>query len=281
MTSRTKPVSRETLDEAYSPSLLVPEYAQILEAQRVASENARSTLPCQLDVPYSSLPGASLDWFPPPRDGSGAVLAFVHGGHWQELSSTVSCFLAPGLSEIGVGFAAIGYPLAPYARLRTIVACVQDAIRLLVDAVGGDHQRLHIAGSSAGAHLVAAAQSGVNSPTPPVAGAYLLSGVFDLARVQRSYVNRVVRISEREREDLSPARHPAPIASRIVLATAEVDPDEYVRQRRLYGRALAGVADMVDEMTVPRSNHFDLPTHIVNPSSILGQTVRRNLGVES
>lgn len=279
--SPERPDSPEWLDAEYSPSRTVPGWRSVLADGRRRSDAAKESLRCELDVPYGDGPGERLHHFPPRRPGS-PLLVFVHGGHWQELSIDDSCFAAPTLVEQGAGLLAVGYRLAPAGTLDAMVDSIARALEWVTEhalALGGTPGRIHAAGSSAGAHLVAMALgTAPSAASVRVAGVALLSGVYDLNRLRRTYVNDALGLTEADACRNSPV-HFLPIrADEVLLARGGTETSEYGRQHDLLVGALRqpGVSSLV----AGDRNHFNLPLGLGDPRDELGRAVLRQMRLE-
>lgn len=115
---------------------------------------------------YATTPGVdpdlqSLDlYLPATRAGTRPILAFVHGGGWQDGDKSAierSGMVEAGLRE-GYLVASINYRLAPAAGFPAHAEDVGAAAAWLhahASELGGDPSALVLIGHSAGAHLVA------------------------------------------------------------------------------------------------------------------------------
>jgi arylformamidase len=272
------------LDAEYSPSRLVPDHRSILAEYRRLSDVAKRTLPCELNVRYGDSEGELLHHFPPREDGA-PLLVYVHGGHWQELSIDDSCFAAPALVDRGAGLVALGYRLAPEGTLDAMVASVARGLEWVVanaPALGGTARSVYAAGSSAGAHLLAMALSTAPAAAPVrLAGAALLSGVYDLDRIRLTYVNDALGLTEEDARRNSPVRFLPISADEVLVARGETETDEYRRQHDLLVAALrrAGPEAEVRSLVCGTRNHFDLPLGLGDPDDELGRAMLRTMGV--
>src|SRR6202012_48824 len=109
---------------------------------------------------------------------------------WKAISRDESGFIAPRWQKAGVHVAVLDYTLAPEVSLSEIVEQMTRALRYIISrssSLGFDPPRIVIAGHSAGGQLAAVSQCVPEAPR--VCGLALLSGVFELAPVQGSYVN--------------------------------------------------------------------------------------------
>jgi arylformamidase len=269
---------RTELDRSFSPSTCVPDIDVFL--REYANRSAVARAAGYQELRYGPRPPALLDYFPADRPGA-PLLVYVHGGYWQELDKADSSFAAPGLLDQGVAFAALGYGLAPDYSLDEIVAMVRAGLWWLVS-----HLRpgaVYLAGSSAGAHLVAMALldgwlPGGRHPADVFASATLLSGVYDLRRLRLTYVNDKLGLDAAAAVRHSPLDQLPDRLPPLVVARGEHETDEFAAQQtRLVAEARRRDAD-VTELVVPGRNHFDLPLDLGTPGTALGDAVLGILG---
>ncbi|MDN2501074.1 alpha/beta hydrolase [Nocardia nova] len=266
---------RNELDREYSPSSVAPQYLSILRSYGIRSASARERHPHDADVRYGPEPAETLSFFPPARRPA-PVHVFVHGGHWQESSKEDSCFAAPAFLRAGAGFVALGYGLAPRRTLGDMVRSVRRGIRWIADHAGDLGIRpdgVYLSGSSAGAHLVAAAVASDGVDLAPIAGITLLSGVYDLEPVRHSYVNDLVGMTPADVRAYSPIRHLPLRAPRILVARAAAETSEYGRQQAEFVRAVRRGGQQCDNRVFADRNHFDLPLDLADPATPLGREV--------
>lgn len=272
------------LDREYLPSSVACEPARSLRRYRRRSDAARRALDVHEGVRYGNEPGERCHVFPavaPGRRGPRTpALVFVHGGHWQESGIDEACFAAGHTVAHGCAFVAVGYELAPGRTLPDMIASVTRALAWLADAgpeYGMDPRALHVAGSSAGAHLLAAA---LTRPTVPrVRSACLLSGLYDLTEIPRTYVNDAVGLTPELARDCSPLCMPAPSCDAVLLAVGQHETRTYLRQQEAYAAHLAAAAVPVTSRVVPDRDHFDLPLDLADPSPPFGRTSLSHLGL--
>lgn len=254
--------------------------ARSLAAYRTRSDAAHRLLEVRENLAYGPDPAERLDVFPGPG-ADAPLVAWVHGGHWQEGSKEDGAFAAVPFVEAGFAFAAIGYGLAPARTLPEMTASVRRALHWLAEhAAGFGAGPVYAAGSSAGGHLVAMAlcSSGAAGDDPaPVAGAALLSGTYDLQALLPSYVNEALGLDEETAEALSPVRH-LPLATRhLVLARGEAETAEYARLHDLLATRLKEHGQDFVELVVPGRDHFDVVFDLADPATELGSVVLNQL----
>jgi arylformamidase len=278
---RDWPLAR--LEREYSPSSRVAAIDPLLDAYAARSAEARAAH-AWFCAGYGDCDDERVDVFPaaaagPEAGGAAPIVVFFHGGYWQQLGRGDASFGATQFVPRGVAWAAPGYTLAPRATLAAIVAQCRRAVRwVLANAVAlnVDPHRVWLAGSSAGAHLAAMAMldpllAGGARP----AGAFLLSGIYDLRPLVPTYVNGALALDDAQARALSPlAVDPADLArfGTAVLAVGEHETDSFQAQSRAFAAALGQREPPIEE---PGRNHFDLVFALGDPSTRLGATVHR------
>lgn len=269
------PAERE---QAYSPSSCIGgDYRPFLQQYQQRSDAAR-VLPHQ-EHAYGGLPRQRLDLFLPEQPQGAArppaLLVFIHGGYWQELSKESACFAAPACLAAGHAFAAVGYTLAPEASVEQIVQECRTALVWLqhhADRLGYDPARIVVAGSSAGAHLAAMCTlRGWPHDSGLPAGAVLVSGVYELAPLVGTSINTALGLTRDSASNVSPLHYSLAGFARTVLAWGEVETDEFKRQSRAFAQALqAQGLPEVPSLEVPARNHFDVVLDLCQPGTLLG-----------
>ncbi|MGW6918976.1 alpha/beta hydrolase [Kitasatospora sp. NPDC054939] len=291
-------MDRAELDRQYSPSSRVTSLQAYLDAYARESADVRRRHPVRTGLAYGPHPAERLDLFPAvPGPGTGApgpggdppLLVFVHGGNWQALGRAESAFAAPPLLRAGAAVAVLDYGLAPATGLDAMVGMVRRAVDWLLRNAAGlgfAPGRLHLCGTSAGAHLAAMALVPGPYRRPEcgpdvsgrIAGAVLLSGLYDLEPVRLSYVNEALRL------DGAGARRNSPLlrlraVPPLVLARGGNETAEYVRQHDRLVAALRPRAAVTEAVAAAR-DHFDLPYDLGVPGTVLGDAVLAQLRPE-
>ncbi|WP_017545377.1 alpha/beta hydrolase [Nocardiopsis prasina] len=266
------------LDTEYSPSSVARHPRRSLRLYRERGAAARDRLRVEESVPYGDEPGERCHLFPAGASGSPA-LVFVHGGHWQESGIDDACFAAENAVRHGLAYVAVGYGLAPERTLPDMIASVERALVWIADrgpSFGIDPDRMYVAGSSAGAHLLACALA--DPATPRVRGALLLSGLYDLTEIPETYVNDALGLTRETARDYSPLWMPAPRCDAVLLAAGRYETRTYLRQQRAYEARLAGSDLPVVSQVVPDRDHFDLPLDLADSETGFGRLSLDRLG---
>ncbi len=271
-------------------------------ARRLAlSAAARANVRNLLNIPYGTGRSATLDLFFPEQppasgkaDGSLApVLMFIHGGFWKSLDAATFSFVGGAFAPAGALVAVIDYPLIPDAAMSDIVDHVGQAIRWLsqnAGSYGGDPQRLHIAGHSAGGQLAAIAldptwQAAHAIPAGAVRGGIAISGVFELEPLRRSFQQESLSLTAEDAERWSPLRHIPPSGATmapLVVAVAGAETQEFVDQSLELSARWRSGGHFVDLHVVAGANHIDILTEALAPSGApLHEAVLRQMGLPS
>jgi arylformamidase len=214
-------------------------------------------------------PGARhvIDLF--PGDGKGPIVVFIHGGYWQALDGSSFSHMARGLNAHGVGVAIPSYDLCPDVTVGQIIEEMRMASRELA-RLG---QRLVISGHSAGGHLAACMLAtdwkavDASLPSDLVIGAYAISGLFDLAPLVPTSINKALGLDEAAARAVSPLFWRPPTHGSLDAVVGKAESAEYFRQSRTIVD-LWGKAGLVTRFgTVAGANHFTAIAPLAEPNS--------------
>jgi len=256
-------MDRAALDAAYNNGAAVANSPQIVADWEARSARLRAAHPEGMDLRYGKDERNRIDYFAARRDGP--VLAFIHGGYWQNRAKELFAFVAEGPLAWGLNVALIGYTLAPQKRLDGIVAEIHAALGWLhqnIPMLGGDPKKLLVSGWSAGGHLAAMAMA-----HPAVNGGLAISGLYDLEPIRLCYVNEKLQLDAAEARRNSPG----PTQKRLFIAYGADELPELCRQSEEYSRKLSDTR----LLAVPGRNHFTILEELASPHGALTALVRR------
>ena len=264
-------------EREYSPSSCVAAIEPFLDAYVARSRDAETHFRCQKNLLWGEQPEEVFDYFP-AASADAPLLVYIHGGYWQEHSKEESLFAAPDCVANGIAYAAIDYTLAPQASVGFIVEQCRRAIASLhqqAAALGFDARRIYVSGNSAGAHLaamllVAGWQEAYGLAEDVVAGAILLSGIYDLEPLMGTYIDAALRLTSEDVAALSPLRLKLGRAVRTIVAWGDNETAEFKRQSRAFTAALVAAGFPVSEFELAGTNHFDIVFGLANRGSVLG-----------
>ncbi len=275
------------LDQQMNARGTVPDIAPFLAAYGEESARCRAELPCHIGVAYGDLPMERLDIFPSRRAAPAPVFVFIHGGYWRLLDASDSSFMAQTLTEAGACVVAINYGLAPATEIGEIVRQCRAALGWIarnIGRYGGDPDRLHVSGSSAGGHLAAMClapgwHTAVGIRPEAIVSASLLSGLLDLEPVRLSNCNAWLNLTPDEAHRLSPIHHLPDRPVPMVVAYAPNETEEFKRQSEVYAAACTARGSPVTLLVPPGMNHFDLPLQFMDRHNRLTQAVLECMGL--
>jgi arylformamidase len=266
-------------DRMYDNRALVPDHPAYLGRWASESAAARSEGPCELDLPYGSGPGETLDVFPAPQAGA-PVLVFVHGGYWRALDKSDHSFVAPAFTRHGVCVVVPNYALCPAVTVPQITLQVARAVAWTwanAARFGGDRQRIVVAGHSAGGQLAAMMlacqwpQLDAALPREVVRSALAISALHDLEPIRRTpFLQATLQLTPEQAAQASPARLPPPRAGTLYSVAGGDESAEYHRQNQLIQDAWGTRRVPVCE-TLPGLHHFSILDALVEPSHRLHQ----------
>ena len=258
-------MDRAALDAAYNNAAAVADSPKIVADWEARSARLRAAHPDGMDLRYGKDERNRIDYFAAHRDGP--VLAFIHGGYWQNRAKELFAFVAEGPLAWGINVALIGYTLAPQKRLDGIVAEIHAALGWLHEGIpmlGGAKDKLFVSGWSAGGHLTAMAMD-----HPAVKGGLAISGIYDLEPMRLSYINDKLRLDGAETQRNSPMFLRISEKNLFVAYGADELP-ELCRQSEDYAKLLNTKA-----IGIPRRNHFTVLEELASPHGALTALARR------
>jgi arylformamidase len=266
--------SQEEIDAAYrtdhgiDPPALLQRYAAL-------GARAREELPCRLGLSYGPTRAEKLDFF--PAAPGAPVLMFVHGGYWRLGSARDVSMLARGPVAHGIAVALIDYALCPAVTIDEITRQSRAAVAWLwhnADTLGIDHDRIIIAGHSAGGQqvgmLLATDWPGqYELPADVIKGAIAVSGIFDLRPLRYSWLQPKIQLDAGTIERQSPLFHIPHKGPPLVLTCGGGESVEFHRQSQDYLAAWRARGLPGRFVGQPGANHFVAVESLAEPDGLL------------
>ena len=285
--------TQEELDTQYDLRTMFPEAATSYEAfcER-ESEKVREEMDHRLDVPFGPTRAEHSDVYPATGDARGApVLIYVHGGFWVLRTSKEFGFVARGPVSEGVATVVTNYALSPEVTIDEIVRQTRAAVAWTyqnAESFGVAPERIHVAGHSAGGHLVAMLLStdweGVYGlPANIIKSATAISGVFDLAPLPYTFLQPKLQLTWDQALRNSPILHLPDLQSGpppLLVAYGENETDEFRRQSEEFFAAWKAKGLDGDLMVLPGKNHFDVIDGFLDAGSRLCSEILRRVRLE-
>jgi arylformamidase len=269
---------RAALDREYSPSLAAGGDAQPWIDRYARLSQEVCALPGFIaDIAYGEHPDEILDLFLPPGHGPWPLHVFIHGGYWQSLTQRDFAFIGPSLQRRGAAFASLNYTVAPAASIGRMIDQCGRAMRFLSENAAGfglDPGRMTVSGHSAGAHLAAMLLA---DPVTRdlIAGALLISGVYDLEPIRLSYVDAPLHLTADDVAAWSPMLIPVSPEAPCAIVWGERDTGEFRRQSRDFADKLSASGRPVRRMEFAGRNHFDIVLEFLHDDSRLAELALR------
>jgi len=246
------------------------------ERRRALSEAARGRLRGEYDIRYGRRPRQLLDIYR-AGDGTAPIVVYVHGGYWRTGEKENQSVLAEPLARAGFSTVMLGYDLCPAVTLDQLLSEILEGIEWVhanAARVGGDGARIYLYGHSAGGHLAAMALahdwSARGLPEDVLAGAAMVSGIYELEPVLGITVNELIRLKPGMVDRLSPMRHPPRRPVPVVLAAGGRESPAFIEQTTDFAAVCERAGCPVELIIVAEDAHLTMipsqadPAHPVN-----------------
>jgi arylformamidase len=256
----------------------VPHWEANVADYRLASVATRASHPGRRTVAYGPGVDERLDlYFPQAQrsDGSSPIHLFIHGGYWRSFSKDDYVFVAEAITAAGAVAAIMDYSLLPAARMDLLVDQVRRAAHWLADNAGsfsGDPERITASGHSAGAHLASflscrgAHEPEVRLPSPRAL--LLVSGIYDLEPIARSFLQPELQLTTDEVARWSPIRATPDRNTRIELLVGGLETEPFHDQARAFEAHLSQAGARSRLTTVPGEDHMTIVRELGRPESV-------------
>lgn len=245
-------------------------WAELAPAYRTA---ALAEGRARLDLAYGDKDRERLDLFLPEGQSRGLVV-FVHGGYWMESDKSWWSHLAAGCTRSGYAVAMPSYSLCPSVRIAQISAQVAAAVDVAAGLVAGP---VHLAGHSAGGHLVARILSNTSAlpeaTARRVGNVVSISGLHDLRPLMRTDLNDTLHLDACEALEESPALLTPRPGARLVCWVGGAERAEFRRQSALLANIWGGLGAETASYEDPDRHHFDVLDGLLDPRHPLTRTL--------
>jgi arylformamidase len=249
------------------------------------TDAVRAEYPHELDTGYGPDVRQRLDLYlpRPAPHGTAPIVLFLHGGGFREGDPALYGYLAKPYVERGIAFASVGYRLTPETYLPETANDVEAALAWCsanLASRGVDHNRITLAGHSAGAILTAhvALRSdwllNRGLPVDLIKAAVPISGVYDFTDTSR---HSEMFANDADRQTASPlfnitAAAPPP----MVVAVGELEnrPDYRSDSHRLVD-ALRDRGASAEVLVLDQMDHADTANALGDEASPLFAAVTR------
>lgn len=259
----------------------VPDFDRHVAAYAARSAATRARLPMRANIAYGPGAGETLDLFlPAPGRATGAVHMFIHGGYWRMFGKEDFSFIADTVTEAGAIAVIVDYALMPAVRMAAIVDQIDRAagwVAANIAAHGGDAAQLTISGHSAGAHLGALLLSDL-ARDYTVKGILLLSGIYDLAPLQASFLKDLIAITDDEVIRFSPMGRSYGRVSDVHLLVGDAETAPFHAQAAAFTAHLAESGVPARRSSIAGADHMSLVADLGTPGTPAARALIECLG---
>lgn len=265
--------AREQFEWQYNARLQVQNNEEIIARNVERSEAYRKKARALLDLSFGPSESERVDLFLPERSGA-PVHLFIHGGYWRSRDKSMFSFLAEPLVEAGALVAITNYALCPNVALDEIVRQVRSVTAWLwryAREHGGDPDRIHVSGHSAGGHLAAmlAATRWTDFepglPEDLLKSATPVSGLFTLEPLIRHSVNDDLQMNLDAAKRNSPALMSPRMHGPIHVCVGGDESEEFRWQSRDLASRWKEDGARVAYVELPGINHFTILQRLAEP----------------
>jgi acetyl esterase/lipase len=252
----------------YNNRARVPEYPEIAERWSLLSSAYRLAGNTELDQPYGTRERHRYDLFHAETAGAPLVV-YIHGGYWQRGDRKDYSFVARELNAAGITVAIPSYTLCPAVSVMEIGDEMQACMAALWRKTG---KRPMVIGHSAGGHLTAemlARPWSGGVPVDLVRYGYAISGVFELAPLLGTSLNKALGLTPGTARAASPLYRP-PAAKgrrRLVAAVGGAESSEFLRQSHSIAESWSKAGIDARHEVIANANHFTVVDELIRPDS--------------
>lgn len=256
-----KPVSRNW-DQAYSNVKHVVDSASYPPVWQQKSGRFRNELQEQNrfigDVRYGPAERNILDLMLPQAQPRG-LMVFVHGGYWLRFDKSYFTHFAQGAVAHGFAVAVPSYTLCPQASIAQITTEIAMAIIQAASMIEGP---LHLAGHSAGGHLVAR----MATTTTPLNRSLQqrlrkivpISALTDLRPLLNLEMNKDFKLDLEQARLESPAILEPLAGTEITTWVGAEELPEFIRQSQALANLWSGFDIRIDQVEEPGRHHMNI-----------------------
>ncbi len=279
--------TQEELDAQYNLNAMLPEEAARYEAFCWReSDSVRAALDHRLDVPFGPTLAEHIDVY--PTEDNAPVLVYVHGGFWCLRTSKEFGFVARGPVSRGVATVVTNYDLCPRVTIDEIVRQTRAAVAWAYKnaaSFGGDQDRIHVAGHSAGGHLVAMLlatdwEREYGLPADVIKGATAISGLYDLAPFPYTFLQPKLQLGYDQIFRNSPIRHIPDASAPLLVAYGDNETDEFKRQSEEYLDAWRARGLQGGRLILQGKNHYEVIDGFPDAESPLCSAILGQMSVQ-
>ncbi|MDZ7842420.1 MAG: alpha/beta hydrolase [Gammaproteobacteria bacterium] len=273
----TEPIDiDDKLESEYNARAARPDYDRVLGDWNRRSEAFRSASGGFLDAAYGPGDRHRLDLF--IASEGAPTLVYLHGGYWQRGDKSIYSFVAAPFVAEGVNVVVMNYTLCPETTVPGITEEIRQGLIWLYRN-GGEYglaaDQVHLTGHSAGGHLTAMMlattweELGADLPPDLVKSGIPISGLYDLAPLRRTSINRGAGIDANAVRHCSPRDlRPSP-GARALAVVGGAETQAFHDQAADLAARWSAAGARVEQYVEPGVDHFDVVNRLADPDSEL------------
>jgi len=260
-------------DKAYSNRDHVADWAYYVDKWTNAAAQFRAELSdagrLRADLSYGAGERNKLDLLLPEGEPNGLAI-FVHGGYWRSFDKSMWSHLSAGALAHGFAVAIPSYTLAPQARISAMTREIASALTFAASEVPGS---IHLAGHSAGGHLVSRMVC-VDTPLDTatvrrIANVVSISGVHDLRPLLNTSMNDDIKLDTAEAASESPALLTPVDNTKLTAWVGGGELAEFIRQNDLLANIWTGLGARTRSIHDGDHHHFSVVNALADADSAL------------
>ena len=213
------------------------------------------------------------------------MFVFIHGGYWRRFAARDYHLVALGLVPLGITTVCVDYSLCPKVTIDEIVRQCRAAVAWTLRRIGehgGDPARVAVGGHSAGGHLTAMCLAArwdedYGLARDPLAAAVLVSGIYDIDPLRRSYLQPSIQLDDGIVRRNSPMFGVRPCATPALVTWGADESAEFARQATQYHAAWQGAGNRGELLPQVGENHFTAIDGLADPASALSRWIAARL----
>ena len=275
-------MAQPDLNDEYEIESKVPDMAAVMARYAEWSETAARRSGAMLDISYGPDARHRLDVLRAEGTRCPAIL-FFHGGYWRAGCKEDRRFPATIWNGRGVAWVPVEYRLAPAVILDEAVNDARRAVAWFFENAadhGCDPAAIHVAGNSAGGHLVGMLaatgwQASLSLPDDVVKSATAISGLFDLQPLRATFVNDWLALDAAAARRNSPITIPPRAGLPMVVSWGGRESASFREQSERYGEACAAAGAAVELFERVAADHFSIIGELAQPESPLFAAIDR------